>query len=120
MTSLWRMALIVAVRRIISNWKLEVILLFGVMLAVALMSSGVIFSDTLAEAALRHALDLATPEEVNFSLRAYSGQDSPPGAAARSSAYQSDVDFVDKRVTEPFSPYLRDHSRLLETAHFFL
>ena len=119
MTSLWRMALIVAVRRIVSNWKLEVILLFGVMLAVALMSSEVIFSDMLAEAALRHALDVAAPEEVNFSVRAYSGQDSPPDVAARFSAYQSNVDFVDKQVTEPFSPYLRDQSRLLETSTFF-
>ena len=94
-------------------------MLFGVLLAVALMSSGVIFSDMLAEPALRHALDAATPEEVNFSVRTYNGQGSPPQAAARYSAYQSDVDFVDKRVTEPFSPYLRDQSRLLETATFF-
>jgi len=92
MTSLWRMALIVAVRRIVSNWKLEVILLFGVMLAVTLMSSEVIFSDMLAEAALRHDLDVAAPEETNFSIRSYSAQDAPPGAAARFSAYQSDLD----------------------------
>ena len=119
MTSLWRMALIVAVRRIISNWKLEVILLFGVMLTVALMSSEVIFSDMLAEAALRDALAEAAPEEVNFSVRSFSGQDAPPGAAARFSSYQSDLNFVDKRVTEPFSPYLQDQSRLLESATFF-
>ena len=119
MTSLWRMALIVAVRRIISNWKLEVILLFGVMLAVALMSSEVIFSDMLAEAALRHSLNVAAPEEVNFSVRTFSGQSPPPRVDARFSAYQSDVNFVENRITEPFRPYLRDQSRLLETATFF-
>ena len=119
MTSLLRMALIVAVRRIVSNWKLEVILLFGVLLAVALMSSEVIFSDMLAEAALRHDLDVAAPEEVNFSVRSYSAQDAPADAAARFSAYQADLDLVDKRVAEPFSPYLRDQSRLSETATFF-
>ena len=96
MRSLWGMALIVAVRRIISNWKLEAILLFGVMLAVALMSSEVIFSDMLAEAALRHALDVAAPEEVNFSVRSYNTQDSSPSVAARFSAYRSDLNFVDK------------------------
>ena len=119
MTSLWRMALIVAVRRIISNWKLEIILLFGVMLAVALMSSSVIFSDMLAEAALRHSLGVATPEQVNFSVRTTTGQDSPPGIAARVAAYQSDIEFIDRRVAEPFSPYLKDRSRLIETSTFF-
>ena len=94
-------------------------MLFGVLLAVALISSGVIFSDMLAEAALRHALGVAAPEEVNFSVRAYAGQDSPPGVNARFSAYQSDMDFLAKRVTDPFSPYLQDQSRLLETATFF-
>ena len=113
------MALIVAVRRIISNWKLEVILLFGVMLAVALMASEVIFSDMLAEAALRHALDVAEPAEVNFSVRTTNGQESPTGVAARFSAYQSDVEFVEERITEPFSPFVQDQSLLLETATFF-
>ncbi|MCH8224780.1 MAG: hypothetical protein IIC97_02815 [Chloroflexi bacterium] len=119
MKSLWRMALIVAVRRIISNWKLEVILLFGVMLAVALMSSEVIFSDMLAEAALRHDLNVAAPEEVNFSVRITNGQDSPPSIAARFSAYQENLEFVDERITQPFSPYLQDKSLLLETSTFF-
>jgi ABC-type lipoprotein release transport system permease subunit len=88
-------------------------------LAVALMSSGVIFSNLLAEAALRHALDQATPEKANFSIRVYSGQDAPPTAAGRAFAHRASLDFIQRRVTERFQPYLRDQTRLLETSTFF-
>ena len=78
MFSLMQMAYVVAVRRIFSSWRLELVLFLGMLLAVALMSSGVIFSNLLAEAALRHALNEATPDEANFSVRVFSGQNAPP------------------------------------------
>ena len=47
MMSLLRLAYVIALRRIIANWRLELVLLLGVVLAVALLSSGVVFSDLL-------------------------------------------------------------------------
>jgi len=119
MLALARLAYIVAWRRIVSNWRLELILFLGMLLAVALMASGVIFSNLLAEAALRHALSQATPEQANFWVRVFSGQDAPPTADGRMAHYLSTLNFAEDRVTAPFSDYLRDQSRLLETSTFF-
>ncbi|MCH7662172.1 MAG: recombinase family protein [Euryarchaeota archaeon] len=44
MVALTRLAYIIAVKRIISNWRLEVVLFTGILLAVSLLSSGLIFS----------------------------------------------------------------------------
>ena len=65
MIALSRLGYIIAVRRIVSGWWLELVLFAGILLAVSLLSSGVIFSNMLAEAALRHALTQATPEQAN-------------------------------------------------------
>lgn len=119
MLALARLAYIVAWRRIVSNWRLELILFLGMLLAVALMASGVIFSNLLSEAALRHALSEATPEQANFWVRVFSGQDAPPTAEGRAAHYRSNLNFAEGRVTAPISDYLRDQSRLLETSTFF-
>ena len=50
MIALARLGYIIAVRRIISAWWLELVLFAGILLAVSLLASGVIFSDMLAEA----------------------------------------------------------------------
>ena len=99
MFSLLQMAYVVAVRRIFSNWRLELVLFMGMLLAVALMSSGVIFSNLLAEAALRHALNEASAEEANFSIRVFSGQQAPPTPAGRIRHFQNNVAFSDQRVS---------------------
>ena len=114
-----RFAYIVAVRRTVSSFHLEMVQFLGIVLAVALMSSGVIFSDLLAEAALGHTLGRATPEEANFQVRTYIGSEAPATVPGRVSAYQADREFVDQRVGAPFRSYLRDRSRLLETPTFF-
>ncbi len=119
MLALARLAYIVAWRRIVSNWRLELILFLGMLLAVALMASGVIFSNLLSEAALRHALSQATPEQANFWVRVFSGQDAPPTADGRVAHYRSTRDFAEERVAAPISDYLRDRARLLETSTFF-
>ena len=59
MTAMVRFAYVMAVRRAVASWRLEAVLFGGILLAVALMASGVIFSDLLADASLRHALDQA-------------------------------------------------------------
>ena len=117
--SLLRLAYIIAVRRIISAWKLEMILFLGILLAVTLLASGVVFSDLLAEAALRRALDRATLEDVNFTVRVNSLLEDPSTTSRQATVHQEGLDFVDQRVDPRFGPYLRDRSRLLETATFF-
>ena len=119
MISFLRLAYIVAFRRIISNWKQEMILLLGIVMAVALMSSGVIFSDLLAEASLGHSLDRASPTEVNFMIRSSIGQDVPATLPARVSAYHEGLDFVDRRVADRLEPYLLERTHLLESPTFF-
>ena len=117
--SLLRLAYIIALRGIISSWKLEMILFLGILLAVTLLASGVVFSDLLAEAALRRALDRSTPQEVNFTVRVNSVLEDPSTTSRRATTHQQGLDFVDQRVDPQFGPYLRDRSRLLETATFF-
>ena len=98
--SLLRMAYVVALRRTISNWRLELVLFLGIVLAVALMSSGVIFSDLVAEAALSHTLGRAPPEDVNTRIRVFIGSETPPTVSGRVAAYHASLDFVDHRVDE--------------------
>ena len=117
--SLLQLAYVVALRRIISHWRLELVLFLGIALAVALMSSGVVFSDLLAETALRRAMEQATEEEANFSIWTSNKLDDPSYVSREASAYQGSVDLVEQRVAEPFKPYLRDHARLFETSTFF-
>ena len=78
-----RFAYMMAVRRVLSGWRLESVLFGGILLAVALMASGVIFSDLLSNASLRHELLQATPEEANISMRSFSSQDESSTQAGR-------------------------------------
>ena len=119
MMSLMQMAYVVAVRRIFSSWRLELVLFLGMLLAVALMASGVIFSNLLAEAALRHALNEATPEEANFSVRVFSGQKAPPTTEGRMRHYASNLGFAGQRVSSRVEEFLAEQSLLVETATFF-
>ncbi len=117
--SLLHLAYVIALRRIISTWRLELVLFLGIVLAVALLSSGMVFSDMLAEAALRRALDQATPEEANLSVRVFNGLDDPSIVAKEDSIYRSSYNFVEGRVGGRFQSYLRDKSHLIETSTFF-
>ena len=116
--SLLHLAYIIARRRIASSWRLELVLFLGILLAVTLLSSGVVFSDLLAETALRRALTQASKEEANILVRVFNGLDDP-GLTGRRSRYQNSVDFVDRRVTSRFEPYIEDQARHLQTATFF-
>ena len=119
MASLLRFAYVMAIGRAVSGWRLEAVLFGGVLLAVALMASGVIFSDLLSNAALRDALLRSEPEDVNFSVRSYSSREDPPDIEGRSKVLRDRNDFVERNVAEPFRPYLKEHARYLETATFF-
>ena len=117
--SLLRLAYIAAVRRTIANWKLEMVLFFSIVMAVALLSSGVIFSDLVAEAALGHSLNQAKPEQVHTQVRAFVGKEVPPTVSGRVSAYQANLRFAVEKVALPLQPFLSGHSQILETPTFF-
>ncbi len=117
--SLLRLAYVVTLRRTIFNWKLEMVLFLGIVLAVALMSSGVIFSDLVTEAALGHAMGQAAPDEANFQVRTFIGREAPATVDGRTSAYRRRTAVVDQQVGARFEPYLLNQARLLESPTFF-
>ena len=117
--SFLQLAYTMARRRIATAWRLELVLFLGILLSVALLSSSVVFSDLLAEAALRRTLRQADAGDVNFWVRIFLNLEEPTIASQRSSVYQNSIEFVDDRVTGVFEPYLEDHARLLETSTFF-
>ena len=119
MTAMIRFAYVMAVRRAVASWRLEAVLFGGILLAVALMASGVIFSDLLANASLRHALREAPPEEANFWMRSFSSQDEPGTVEGRRAVFQERMDFAENRVSQPFGPYLKDQAWVLDTATFY-
>ena len=117
--SLLRLAYVLAVRRAISNWRLETVLFLGIVLAVSLMSSGVIFSNMVAEAALAHTVSRAEPEEINIQIRSFIGREAPFTTLGRADAYQARLDFVEQRVASPLRPYLREQAHMFESSTFF-
>ena len=119
MGGILRFAYVMAIGRAVSSWRLEAVLFGGILLAVALMASGVIFSELLANAALRDALSRSEPKDVNFKVRNFSSQDDPPDVAGRSAAFRARDEFVRRNVQEPFGNYLADHTRLIKSATFF-
>ena len=108
-----------AIGRAVSTWRLQAVLFGGMLLAVALMSSGVIFSELLSNAALRDALQRADPAKLNLLVRSFTSQDDPPDIVGRSAAFRARDEFVRRQVQEPLQPYLRSQSRLIRTATFF-
>ena len=119
MASLLRFAYVMALRRAVTGWRMEAVLFGSIILAVALMASGVIFSELLSNAALRGALVQAEPEDVNFRVRTFSSRDDPPGIEQRSQAFREREAFIRQRVAEPVDDYLVEYSSYLETATFF-
>ena len=114
-----RFAYVMAIGRAVSSWRLEAVLFSGILLAVALMASGVIFSELLSNAALRDALSRSEPKDVNLKVRSFSSQDDPPDVESRSAAFRARDEFVRQNVEEPFGNYLADHTKLIKSATFF-
>ncbi|MDA1128005.1 MAG: ABC transporter permease [Chloroflexi bacterium] len=119
MMGMIRFAYVMAVRRAVAGWRLEAVLFGGILMAVALMASGVIFSDLLANASLRHALRQAPVEEANFWMRSFSSQDEPGTVEGRRAVYQERLDFARDRVSQPFESYLKDEAVVVDTATFY-
>ncbi len=117
--SLLQLSYVIALRRIISTWRLETVLFLGILLAVALMSSGVVYSDLLEEASLLRALDRAAPEEANVTVRDFGSLVDPLRASPGVSFPQRSQRFVEERVWTRFQSYFDDRAALLETFTFF-
>ena len=116
--SLLHLAYVIARQRLLASWPLELVLFLGILLAVALLSSSVVFSDLLANAALRKTLQESSPEQVNIWVRVFNDLDDP-SVRGRESLYQSSKEFVDQRVGPRFDGFVQDRNRLFETATFF-
>ena len=108
-----------AIGRATSGWRLEAVLFGGILLAVALMASGVIFSELLSNAALRDALDRSETKRVNFTVRSFTSGDDPLDAEGRKAAFGARDQFVLRNVQQPIEPFLKDHSRFIKASTFF-
>ena len=116
--SLLHLAYVIARKRLTSNWQLELVLLLGILLAVALLASSVVFSDLLAEAALRRTLQEATPEQANIWVRVFNDLDDPD-VQGRATRYETSVKFVNERVAPRLEGVAASSIRLFETATFY-
>ena len=119
MVSLLRFAWVIAIGRALRGWRLEAVFFSGILLAVALMASGVIFSELLSNAALRDALSRSEPEDVNLKIRSFSSRDDPPDMEGREAAFRARDEFIRQNVQEPFQHYLKHHARFIKSASFF-
>ncbi len=116
--SFLKLAYIISIRRIISSWKLEMALLIGITVAVALMSSGIVFSDLLADVALRQTLEEASPEEANISVRAFNNLEDPAFVRRADTVYRKALDGVYGRVTRRLDEYMKEQVYVVETITF--
>ena len=116
--SFLKLAYIISLRRILSSWKLELALLVGITAAVALMSSGVVFSDLLADVALRQTLEEASPEDANISVRAFNNLEDPGFIRRQDTVYQDTLDMVSGRVTRRLDEHIQEQVYIVETITF--
>ena len=116
--SLLHLAYVIARRRLLANWQLELVMLLGILLAVALLSSSVVFSDLLAEAALRRALNEATPEQVNIWVRTFNDLDDP-AVQGRAAKYRTAVELVEQRIAPRLADWTDGYNQLYETSTFY-
>ena len=101
MTAILNLGYVLARRRLMSSFRIELTVLLGVTLAVVLLSSAVVFNDLLAETALRRALGEADSGDVNIWVRVFNDLDDPRTASAASDRYRNAQQFVSQRALPP-------------------
>lgn len=116
--SLIKLGYIITIRRIIATWHIEAIVFLGILLAVTLLSSGVVFSHLLSEVSLSHMLKATSAEEKKIWIRAFNNLENPE-TSNQPSAYTTNSDFVQNQVLSYLSDFTLDHHFILETATFF-
>ncbi|MDP3061856.1 MAG: hypothetical protein Q8O40_01395, partial [Chloroflexota bacterium] len=109
--ALLRLASVIALRRIVSTWQLELAIAFGMVLAVALMVGGVIYSTFLEEAALQRNLKDQPLRELNLKLRTF--------YPLSREAHEDSLRFAEERVLNRMAPYSRGWSALVQTSTFY-
>ncbi len=119
MTAILNLGYVLARRRLMSSFRIELTVLLGVTLAVVLLSSAVVFNDLLAETALRRALADAEPSNVNIWVRVFNDIDDPRTATPSSDRYLTSHQFVAHRVLPPLGDAVGALSFQVETATFY-
>lgn len=112
LTALIKFAVLIALRRTFSDWRLQVAAAFGMLLAVALMASGAIYSQALAETALRNTLLNVPEEDLNITFRTFHSLERP--------ALEATERYVEERIRRPLSPYAGNDVLLIQTSTLFL
>ena len=98
---------------------MEIVLFTGTILAVALMSSGVVFADLLEEASLRHTLVGTERKDINFSVRTYGGLEDPSNTMRQETQFQKNLDTIKDKVSDPILPYLDEKvGKTSKISHF--
>ena len=119
MTAILNLGYVLARRRLMSSFRIELTVLLGVTLAVVLLSSAVVFNDLLAETALRRTLTDADSSDVNMWVRVFNDLDDPRTATAASDRYRNAQRFVAQRVLPPLGDAVGAASFQVETATFY-
>ena len=119
MMAILHLGYVLARRRLMSSFRIELTVLLGVTLSVVLLSSAVVFNDLLAETALRRALAEADSDDVNIWTRVFNDLDDPRTATAASDRYALSRQFVNQRVIAPLADSIGAASFQVETATFY-
>ena len=119
MAAIINLGYVLARRRLMSSFRIELTVLLGVTLAVVLLSSAVVFNDLLADTALRRALGEAESGDVNMWVRVFNDLDDPRTATAASDRYRNSKLFVTQQVIPPLGDAVGAASFQVETATFY-
>ena len=107
-----RFAVLMALRRTVADWRLQAAAAFGMVLAVTLMASAVVYSNALEETALRTTLEKVGPEEVDLSVSL--SHSLSARAVGDSEAY------VQEHISGPLAPFYGPPLLLISTSTFYL
>ena len=109
--ALARFATLITLRRTVADWRLQAAAGLGMVLAVALMASGVIYHNALKETALGYTLRNVPDEELNVLVRVFHALERPQFDASKR--------FVNERMIQPLRPHFQGSSLLIQTSTFF-
>ncbi|MQF70147.1 FtsX-like permease family protein [SAR202 cluster bacterium AD-804-J14_MRT_500m] len=110
-SSLFNQSLVIAIGRIRSGWRLELAFFLGILLAVTLMSSGVIYSDYLQDASIKQTLKKADPSQTSIVFLSIDRL-SPP-------KYQATQQVISQEISSRLGRFISEESFILETNTFF-
>ncbi|MCZ6706765.1 MAG: FtsX-like permease family protein [Chloroflexi bacterium] len=102
----------IVIRRVNGNRRLTVAMIVGVVLAIGLMSSTVIYRDALDDLGLKFDLGRTDQSELDLLI-------STSNHLASSDEYERDQRTIDRRL-DPIDHFLTGRTRVLTTATFFL